>query len=180
MSRACAASGSYLREEVGLLESPPEPPASVAFLAPLDPFVWDRALLRPLYDFDYLWEVYVPEAKRRWGYYVLPVLFRDRLVGRIEPRIDRADWQVQRARRLVGGRLRAAACRGFVEAMRAALRAYLRFAGASRIEWAPHLGKEKRLFLDTAVTASTDAVVTIPSTLRASSASRVTNASAWS
>ena len=36
---------------------------------------------------------------------------------------------------------------GFVEAMRAALRAYLRFAGASRIEWAPHLGKEKRLFL---------------------------------
>ena len=36
---------------------------------------------------------------------------------------------------------------GFVEAMRAALRAYLRFAGASRLEWAPHLGTEKRLFL---------------------------------
>ena len=62
----------------------------VTFLAPLDPFVWDRDLLRSLFDFDYVWEVYVPEHKRRWGYYVLPILFGDRLVGRIEPRIDRA------------------------------------------------------------------------------------------
>ena len=61
----------------------------VAFLAPLDPFVWDRDFLRSLHDFDYVWEVYVPEKKRRWGYYVLPILFGDRLVGRIEPRIDR-------------------------------------------------------------------------------------------
>jgi uncharacterized protein YcaQ len=61
----------------------------VAFLAPLDPLVWDRDFLRRCYDFDYVWEVYVPAAKRRWGYYVLPILFGDRLVGRIEPRIDR-------------------------------------------------------------------------------------------
>jgi uncharacterized protein YcaQ len=61
----------------------------VALLAPLDPLCWDRDLLRRLFDFDYVWEVYVPAAKRRWGYYVLPVLFGDRLVGRIEPRIER-------------------------------------------------------------------------------------------
>lgn len=61
----------------------------VAFLAPLDPLCWDRDLLRRLFDFDYVWEVYVPQPKRRWGYYVLPVLYGDRLVGRIEPRIDR-------------------------------------------------------------------------------------------
>ena len=62
---------------------------AVALLAPLDPLCWDRDLLRRLYGFDYIWEVYVPAAKRRWGYYVLPVLYGDRLVGRIEPRIDR-------------------------------------------------------------------------------------------
>ena len=63
--------------------------AGVAFLAPLDPFCWDRDLLRRLFAFDYLWEVYVPEPKRKWGYYVLPILCGDRLVGRIEPRIER-------------------------------------------------------------------------------------------
>ena len=61
----------------------------VAFLAPLDPLAWDRDLLLRLWDFDYRWEVYVPAAKRRWGYYVLPLLYGDRFVGRIEPRIDR-------------------------------------------------------------------------------------------
>jgi uncharacterized protein YcaQ len=61
----------------------------VAFLAPLDPLAWDRDLLRRLFGFDYVWEVYVPAARRRWGYYVLPILWGDRFVGRIEPRIDR-------------------------------------------------------------------------------------------
>ncbi len=51
--------------------------------------VWDRDFLRTLHGFDYVWEVYVPEPKRRWGYYVLPILYGDRLVGRIELRIDR-------------------------------------------------------------------------------------------
>ena len=85
--------------ELGILEQAQRevdagaPPGSldpgVTFLAPLDPLVWDRDLLRRLFDFDYVWEVYVPEKKRRWGYYVLPILYGDRLVGRIEPRIER-------------------------------------------------------------------------------------------
>jgi hypothetical protein len=136
-----------LSGELELLHAPPEPPPSVAFLAPLDSLVWDRDLLRSLFDFDYVWEVYVPERKRRWGYYVLPILFRDRLVGRIEPRIDRADSQVRVLGLWWEEGFEPRRADGFVEAMRAALRAYLRFAGASRIEWAPHLGKEKRLFL---------------------------------
>ena len=61
----------------------------VAFLAPLDPLGWDRDLLLRLWDFDYIWEVYVPAPKRRWGYYVLPLLYGDRFVGRIELRHDR-------------------------------------------------------------------------------------------
>jgi uncharacterized protein YcaQ len=56
----------------------------VVFLAPLDQFMWDRKMIAHLFDFDYVWEVYVPEAKRRWGYYVLPVLFGDSLVARAE------------------------------------------------------------------------------------------------
>ena len=83
--------GSVARaaSELATNEPPGGAPPGVAFLAPLDPFVWDRQLLRPLFGFDYIWEVYVPEKKRRWGYYVLPVLYGDRLVGRVEPRFDR-------------------------------------------------------------------------------------------
>jgi hypothetical protein len=119
----------------------------VAFLAPLDSLVWDRDLFRALFDFDYVWEVYVPERKRRWGYYVLPILFRDRLVGRIEPRINRAGGRVQVLGVWWEEGFDPRRADGFVDAMRAALRAYLRFAVATRLEWAPHLGKEKRLFL---------------------------------
>jgi uncharacterized protein len=54
-----------LRDELELLAAPPEPPASVAFLPPLDPLMWDRSLLKPLFDFDWVWEVYTPEPKRR-------------------------------------------------------------------------------------------------------------------
>src|SRR5262249_6814629 len=78
-----------LRGEVELLEAPPVPPPSVAFLPPFDPLIWDRALLGSLFGFDYVWELFVPESKRRFGWYSLPMLFRDRFVGRIEPRIER-------------------------------------------------------------------------------------------
>ncbi len=84
-----------LADEVGLLENPPEPPPSVAFLSPFDALVWDRPLLGSLFGFDYVWELFIPPEKRRWGWYVLPMLFRDRLVGRIEPRIDRERGRVE-------------------------------------------------------------------------------------
>ncbi len=136
-----------LREEVGLLEDPPEPPPSVAFLPPFDPLVWDRALLGSLFGFDYVWELFHPPAKRRWGWYVLPMLFRDRLVGRIEPRIDRAGGRVEVLDLWWEDGFAPRRTEGFVDAMRDALRAYLRFGGATRLEWAPHLATEKRLFL---------------------------------
>lgn len=109
-----------------------EPPA-VTFLAPLDPLAWDRALLRSLFGFDYVWEVYVPAAKRRWGYYVLPLLFGDRLVGRIEPRRDRS----ARAIRVLGTWWEPGfdplTEEGFVPALADALDAYRRFHEASRV-----------------------------------------------
>jgi hypothetical protein len=136
-----------LREDVELLQAPPEPPPSVAFLPPFDALVWDRGLLGSLFDFDYVWELFVPPAKRRWGWYVLPISFRDRFVGRIEPRIDRDDARVQVLDVWWEKGFAPRRAEGFVDAMRDALRAYLRFAGASGLEWAPHLRTEKRLFL---------------------------------
>jgi uncharacterized protein len=136
-----------LRSEVDLLERPPEPAPSVAFLPPFDALVWDRDLLGSLFEFDYVWELFIPPEKRRWGWYVLPMLFGDRLVGRIEPRIDRANGGVQVIGLWWENGFAPGRVEGFVDAMREALRAYLRFASATRIEWAPELTMEKRLFL---------------------------------
>ena len=59
------------------------------FLAPLDPMLWDRNLVEAVWGFRYSWEIYTPAAKRKYGYYVLPVLYGDRFIGRIEPKADR-------------------------------------------------------------------------------------------
>jgi hypothetical protein len=143
-----------VRDDIKLLQAPPEPPPSVAFLAPYDALVWDRKLLGSLFDFDYVWELYVPPHKRRWGWYVLPIVFRDRLVGRIEPRIDTAKGAVQILAAWWEDGFEPRRAEGFVEAMREALGSYLRFAKANRIDWPSKLGTEKRLFGTAALTAS--------------------------
>ena len=135
-----------LDDDVALLEAPPEPQPSVAFLPPFDPLVWDRGLLGSLFGFEYVWELFIPPTKRRWGWYVLPMLFGDRLVGRIEPRIDRAGSRVEVLGLWWEDGFAPRGAEGFVDAMREALRAYLRFGHATRIEWAQELGMEKRLF----------------------------------
>lgn len=61
----------------------------VNLLAPLDNVIWDRNRLKSLFDFDYAWEVYKPQPTRRWGYYTMPVLYGDRLVARLDPKLDR-------------------------------------------------------------------------------------------
>jgi uncharacterized protein YcaQ len=134
-------------EDVALLEAPPEPPPSVAFLPPFDALVWDRRLLGDLFGFEYVWELFVPPEKRRWGWYVLPILFADRLVGRIEPRIDRAAGQVEILDLWWEDAFDEIRTEGFVDAMRDALRAYLRFAGATALEWPPHLRAERRRYV---------------------------------
>lgn len=58
-------------------------------LAPLDNMLWDRELIKELFDFEYRWEVYKPVKERKYGYYVLPVLYNDRFIARFEPGRDK-------------------------------------------------------------------------------------------
>jgi uncharacterized protein YcaQ len=128
------------REVGGATSSSAAPGCS--FLAPLDPLMWDRSLLVPLYGFDYRWEVYTPAARRRWGYYVLPILFGDRLVGRIEPRIDRKGGPV----RILGlgwePGFDPLAEPGLVPAFADALAAYMQFGSADTL--VPPAGADHR------------------------------------
>jgi len=127
-----------LAEEEPILASAARPRTrarSVTFVAPLDPLMWDRRLVRDLFGFEYLWEIYVPAAKRRHGYYVLPILFGDRLIGRIEPRFERRD----RAVRMLGiwfeEGFEPMAEPGFLEALGEAVGAYAAFVGAKFVTW---------------------------------------------
>ena len=82
-----------LREDLPLLESVTAGQADtrsrLEFLAPLDPMLWDRKLIEAIWSFQYSWEIYTPAVKRKYGYYVLPVICGDRFIGRIEPKADR-------------------------------------------------------------------------------------------
>ena len=53
-------------------------------IAPLDPMMWDRKLINVLFGFSYSWEIYTPAPKRKYGYYVLPLLYGERFAGRVE------------------------------------------------------------------------------------------------
>jgi hypothetical protein len=111
------------------------PRPDVSFLAPLDPLVWDRRQLRDLWNFDYLWEVYVPEAKRKWGYYVLPIVFGDRFVGRIEPRLDRKSKTLTILGIWFQDGFEPTEEPRFIPALREAIEAYRSFVGADKVTW---------------------------------------------
>jgi uncharacterized protein YcaQ len=67
------------------------PPARMRLLSPFDPVLRDRRRALRLFGFDYRFEAFVPEAKRQYGYYVLPILEGDQLVGRLDPKFERSE-----------------------------------------------------------------------------------------
>jgi len=66
-----------------------QPQNGAAILAPLDNLLWNRKMNGWLFDFEYIWEVYKPKAPRRYGYYVLPVIYGERFIARFDPAFDK-------------------------------------------------------------------------------------------
>jgi len=102
------------------------------FLSPLDP-VSARGRAKPLFGFEYTWDVYKPAAQRRFGYYTLPVLWGDRLVARFDPRLDRATGTlVINGLWLEDGAL--ARDEAFVEALGRGMARFSRLLGATSLD----------------------------------------------
>ncbi|ATJ84085.1 DNA glycosylase AlkZ-like family protein [Halomonas beimenensis] len=134
-------------EALAVLEMAPDPAAAPAgemrFLAPLDPLMWDRGGVARLFAFDYVWEVYKPQARRRWGYYVLPVLWGERFVARFDARCQQGTltilawhWEPD----ISPARLP----EGLAEALESAAGAFLGYLGATRLVLPRGLGREAR------------------------------------
>lgn len=102
-----------------------------SFLAPLEP-VSARGRAKVLFGFDYVWEVYKPEDKRKYGYYVLPILWGDRLVGRFDSKLDRTTntyvilglWLEDKT---------LAKSEAFAEALAVGFENFVRFLGADKL-----------------------------------------------
>jgi len=106
-----------------------EPDGRMRVIAPLDNLIWDRKLIEALYGFQYRWEVYVPAPQRKYGYYVLPVYWRDQFVARFEPAHFRGG-----ALKILRWWWEKAPDRGMKAARTACLKAFCRYLGADGFE----------------------------------------------
>jgi uncharacterized protein YcaQ len=74
----------------------PDDDGRMRILGPLDPLLWDRRLVAQVFGFEYVWEVYKPASQRKYGWYVVPLLFDGLLVGRLEARVRDGSLVVDR------------------------------------------------------------------------------------
>ena len=84
--------GYFLPEQQEIIEAAADghvPVSKTTFLSPFDPIVWDRARALELFNFDYKIEVYTPAPKRKYGYFTLPILYNNALIGRLDPKAHR-------------------------------------------------------------------------------------------
>ena len=85
----------YLTTEKMLEKAEEKGDERMRFIAPLDPLVWDRRMVKEIFEYDYIWEVYKPVKKRKYGYYCLPVFYKGEFIGRIDPKINRKSKRLE-------------------------------------------------------------------------------------
>jgi len=111
----------------------PEPPQRLRVLSPFDPLIRDRNRTERLFGYFYRIEVFVPEPKRQYGYYVFPLLEGDRLVGRIDMKADRKAGTLDVRRLWWEPKVRASA--GRMERLEAELARLAKFTGVEDVRW---------------------------------------------
>ncbi|MGJ8571791.1 MAG: winged helix-turn-helix domain-containing protein [Hoeflea sp.] len=116
------------------IEDWPEPPGRIRVLSPFDPLLRDRNRAERLFGFRYRIEVFVPEPKREYGYYVFPLLEGDRMIGRIDMKADRKAGKLNVTRLWLEPKVKASA--GRMAKLDAELARVARFAGVSDIVYA--------------------------------------------
>ena len=121
------------------LEAAPAPTARLRILNPFDPVARDRQRLKRLFGFDYTVEMFVPAAKRKWGYYVYPLLEGDRFVGRIEIKADRKAETLRVLNLWREPKVKWTAARA--AKLDAELARMLRFVGLEQVIWEPSARK---------------------------------------
>ena len=111
----------------------PEPPARVRVLSPFDPLLRNRDRAERLFNFFYRIEIFVPEPKRQYGYYVFPLLEGDRMIGRIDMKADRKAGTLDVKKLWLEKGVRASA--GRLEKLDAELQRGARFGGVERVNY---------------------------------------------
>ncbi|MBO3759135.1 winged helix-turn-helix domain-containing protein [Ciceribacter sp. L1K22] len=124
------ASFSFVADLDRLLDAP-EPPARVRTLSPFDPLIRDRNRTERLFGFFYRIEIYVPEPKRQYGYYVFPMLEGDRIIGRVDMKADRKAGVLDVRRLWLETGVRASS--GRIEKVEGELARVARFAGLDSV-----------------------------------------------
>jgi uncharacterized protein len=112
----------------------PDPPERMRLLCPFDPVLRDRARLQRLFGFDYRFEAFVPEPNRKYGYYILPIIEGDCLVGRVDPKFHRARSVLEIRRVYWEPNIKATRLRK--RKLEDATMRLAQMIGANRIEWA--------------------------------------------
>ncbi|WEG12938.1 crosslink repair DNA glycosylase YcaQ family protein [Pullulanibacillus sp. KACC 23026] len=80
--------------ELSNTSSSRSPIGPITLLPPLDNLLWSRERVQDLFDFDYKWEIYTPQVKRRFGPYAMPILYGNQLIGRVDPLLDRKEGKL--------------------------------------------------------------------------------------